>query len=208
MKTDIKVAQQIPTGMIDQQMLPVSRDETQQAIAQIPHTEQITNALQIIDTKTSDIISDRVAHKIAHRAVPTKNTLPAIINKQLRTVQNVEPQWHMIKHLPGYLKSGIRALGRQVFSIFTTTPIEEIQMIACFNGSNKPNELREINAVAGFMQLHGQHDPIMEMDFCKSIEGYKAEAKVYHYQQYTFVLVEDFAGKYIYSWPKTELLIE
>lgn len=128
--------------------------------------------------------------------------MPAVINKEISASSPVEPEWHQVKHLPGYLQQGIRAMGRQVFSTFTETPIEDIQVIANVGGRG-PNEVREINAVAGWLKDNAQRDTDGEMDFERSMPDYKADFQIYKAQGFTFMLVQDFAGRYIYSWPST-----
>ena len=50
----------------------------------------------------------------------TPEHLPAVISQEMRASgQNLNVKWHQVKHLPGYLQSGIRAIGRKVFSPFT-----------------------------------------------------------------------------------------
>lgn len=130
----------------------------------------------------------------------TPDTIPAVINKEIRAHGQVEPEWHMVKNLPGYLSKPIRKMGRQIFDQFTDTPIEQINILANLGGQG-PNENREINAVAGIVSKLGTqlHDAELRME--DLIPGYQADIKVYEYQGVVFMLVQDFAGNYIYSWP-------
>ena len=135
--------------------------------------------------------------------VATIETLPDVINKEIAKHAPVEPDWHQIKHLPGYIKAAIRAMGRQVFGTFTKTRIEDIQVIANLGGQG-PNTEREVNAVAGWLKDNGTRDTDGEMNFQRSIPDYDAEFKMYSFDKFTFMIVKDDYGNYIYSWPTAD----
>ena len=103
---------------------------------------------------------------------------PDVVKTDIATKADVELEWHQVKHLPGYLRSSIRAFGRQIFRAFTKTPIEEIQVLASLGG-REPNSMREIDAAAGWLQKNGVKDTHAVMDFERSIPDYKAELVVY-----------------------------
>lgn len=130
----------------------------------------------------------------------TPDTLPAVINKEILAGYDVEPEWHMVKNLPGYLSTPIRALGRQIFNVFTTTPIEDINVVANLMGQG-PNETIELNAVSSFIKKNGTRNTDAEIEIEALMPGYGADVSVFDAKGYTFMLVEDFAGRYIYSWP-------
>lgn len=134
--------------------------------------------------------------------VPTPTDLPKVINTALKAAGKEDPKWHMVRNLPGYMSQGIRAIGRQVFSPFTTTRIEDIQVIANIGGG--PNTKKEIDAVASFLVKFGTKINDASMEFQERIPGYRAEMKVYTFANYTFLIVKDHAGEYIYSWPSTD----
>lgn len=144
---------------------------------------------------------------------PTSKNLPAIISKALatmgRSLKGISPddvEWHMVKHLPGYLSKPIRAMGRQVFSPFTKTPIEDIQVIASLGGA--PNTDAEIDAVSKYVSKNGHRDHALEVLFTEVIPGYNAHVIIYDCLGYTFCFVKDFAGNYIYSWPSSDTRIQ
>ena len=134
--------------------------------------------------------------------IPTTTSLPKVINTALKVAGKEEPKWHMVRNLPGYMSQGIRAIGRQVFSHFTSTPVEEIQTIAHINGG--PNTKKEVNDVAGFLVKFGTRVNEASVEFQGRIPGYRAEIIVYTFANYTFKLVKDHAGEYIYAWPSTD----
>ena len=129
--------------------------------------------------------------------------MPAVIGKQMTDTDSINPEWHQVKHLPGYLKSPIRAMGRQIFGTYTKTPIEDIQVLAHVGGKG-PNTEDEVKAVATWLLKHGQKDTDGEMNFQQSIPDYNADFAIYKRDGYTFMVVKDFAGHYIYSWPSAD----
>lgn len=137
-----------------------------------------------------------------HLPVPV-NTIPAVMAKEIAKNEPIEPEYHMVKHLPGYLKNPIRALGRQVFKVFTDTAIEDVQVLANLNGKG-PNTPEEVNAVASYLKHHGHEDRDAVINFEKTIPGYKADLKLFRAKGITHMLVQDFAGQYIYSWPSAD----
>lgn len=130
-------------------------------------------------------------------------TMPDIINKEIATFATVEPEWHQVKNLPGYLKGAIRAMGRQVFGVYTKTPIEDIQIVANLGGQG-PNSEREMNAVAGWLHDNAERDTDGEMNFQQSIPDYGADFQIYTHDEFTFMIVDDEYGKYVYSWPSKD----
>jgi len=168
--------------------------------------------LGLQDKISDEEAAQRAGYNIGVEEVPTPsepNTLPAEINKlparmsqEIAKQKGITPEWHKVKNLPGYLQAGIRAIGRQVFGTFTSTPIEDIQVIASLGGG--PNSDRELNAVAGWLTQNGTRDTDGEMDFQKTIPEYGAQFSLWKTDEQSFLLVTDFAGKYVYSWPTSD----
>ena len=131
-------------------------------------------------------------------------TALATINTALMKAGEVSPEWHQVRHLPGYIQRPIRAMGRQVFGQITSTPIENIQVLADLGSAGEPNTARELNAVAGWLRSHGERDTDGEINFQRAIPDYQAKFFIYRAQGTTFMLVKDFAGQYIYSWPSAD----
>ena len=71
------------------------------------------------------------------------------------STESPEPNWHKIEDLPGYMKSAVRVIGRQVFSPLTNTDIEDIDVIANLNGSG-PNTDEEIRQVGAYLRRNGE----------------------------------------------------
>lgn len=131
----------------------------------------------------------------------TPDNLPQVMNTALIEKGDSEvgtvrpPEWHMVKHLPGYLQQGIRAMGRMVFAPFTDTPIEDIQVMATLLNA------RDVQVMADFIRRNGMKDDEATMEAHDIIPGYGADIQVWNTEGYTFMLVKDHAGAYIYGWP-------
>jgi hypothetical protein len=129
---------------------------------------------------------------------PTTENLPAVIRTEVeKTGGKIFPEWRQIKHLPGYIQQPIRALGRAVFGQFTDTPIEDIQMIGTIGGLNPD---RDVAGMMKWIERHGVRDDAANIDFSQIMPGYRADVSLWRTEDYSFLLVSDFGGKYIYAW--------
>lgn len=127
----------------------------------------------------------------------TPENLPAIISTAVaRTDDMIVPEWHQLRNLPGYRAEQIRALGRQIFSMFTDTPIEDIQ--ACTTLSN---DVQEVQAMMAWIKNNGVRNDKMEMDFNQLMRGYMADVQSWDAEGFSFLLVRDHSGHYVYGWP-------
>jgi hypothetical protein len=127
--------------------------------------------------------------------IPNNENLPAIVNKDIAlSGGTVNPEWHQVKNLPGYMLNAIRAGGRQVFNQFTNTPIEDIQMICTIPGMNSEHEVK---AVMNWVRTNGVPADSAEMTFGGDV---KADVRLWNTEQFSFLLVKDFMGYYVYSW--------
>ena len=130
--------------------------------------------------------------------VPNTENLPAVIRHDVAlTGEHIEPEWHQVKHLPGYFQSAIRALGRSVFRQFTETPIEDIQVLTTLGNINSEHE---VTGMMDWIRRNGARDDATKIDFDQIMPGYSADASFWRTKDYEFLLVHDFAGYYIYGW--------
>lgn len=130
----------------------------------------------------------------------TPDNLPAVISKAVaQTDGRFNVKWHQVKNLPGYFQSAIRAMGRAVFEPVTKTRIENIYVISSL--SNTETELRMLGS---WIAKHGHKNDSMEMKFHDLLPGYNAKVDVYAAYGYTFAVVEDQFGRYIYGWDETD----
>lgn len=196
-----KIPDAKPMGTVD-------ANKTRQRMAGVRPSSDILNKLTQMDMSDEDTISDEQARINAglsnddddtEVSTELRSDMPANVSTAMQVSSGIVPEWHMVKNLPGYLASAIRSIGRQVFAPFTSTPIEEIQVLA--NLGDGPNTQQEIDAVLGYLKTQGQHDSDAELEFQQKIPDYGAKVKIYTALGYTFMVVKDFAGNYIYSWP-------
>jgi hypothetical protein len=156
----------------------------------------------LFNSDIDDKISDEEASRISDFGIPEPHditNLPAVISKEIKKYGDdiVEPEWSQIKNLPGYLQNPIRALGRQVFRQFTNTPIEDIQMIGTIGGLNSNND---VIGMMNWIKRHGVRDDSANIDFSQVMPGYRADVSLWKTADYSFLLVKDFGGYYIYAW--------
>jgi hypothetical protein len=190
-----------------------SGDVTRDRVSRVQASPEMGRDLGRIDMSGTDSISDDQARinamsdtpgHLDQPRLPNPNsveptTMPALISKAVATTGQ-DPEWHAVKHLPGYMQQGIRHIGRAVFAPFTSTPIEDINVLANLGGSG-PNSQQELDAVLGYLQKNGDRQKDLDMQFQEKIPGYGARVRTFTALGHTFITVVDQHGKYIYSWP-------
>lgn len=190
-----------------------SAASTRERAGQVQMSPEMGRQFASMDLNAPDTISDDQARSNAMADTPghldqprlpnpnkvDATNMPALISKAVATTGQ-DPEWHAVKNLPGYMRSGIRQIGRAVFAPFTSTPIEEINVLANVNGSG-PNTQQELDTVLGYLQKNGSRQKDLDMQFQEKIEGYGARIRTFTALGHTFITVVDQHGKYIYSWP-------
>jgi hypothetical protein len=128
---------------------------------------------------------------------PKIENLPAVISTALQSYDaNVHPEWTMVKDLPGYMSGAIRAFGREIMKVLAPgTPLEQIQVITTLGSLNSS---KEINAVANFLKSNGIRDENKSGEIVELLSGYSPKVAVFRALGYNWLMVQDFAGKYIY----------
>ena len=162
------------------------------------HMLDLTRNLNQVDTSNEPDLDTELG--VPEPEPPTADNLPAVLQRGLMRGDEVQPEWHQVQNLPGYLSKPIRAMGRQLFSMFTRTPIENINVLADLSGQG-PNEHQELNAVSARLRDRGRRLRQAEVSMRDLMPDYDAQVSVFEADGYTFMLVKDFAGRYIYSWP-------
>ncbi|RYD66306.1 MAG: hypothetical protein EOP83_05405 [Verrucomicrobiaceae bacterium] len=163
--------------------------------------------MSMVGDTQDEISDDEAAQRAGHtpgaatdgyRQPPTPQNLPAIINTAVAASgMEIQPEWHMVKHLPGYMQSGIRALGRQLFGQFTDTPIEEIQVLSTLS-----NDDIEVKAMFTWLKRNAVKDDDAQIKFDNSpASRYGADVQIWNAEGFTFMCVKDQMGYYVYSWP-------
>lgn len=181
-----------------------SQSDTLRKTGNITPSDQMRdmlNRMRDIESDPDDPGYPQPTRDIVQRVTP--ETLPTVINNALSVDGVLNPDWHVVANLPGNMRQGIRTVGRRLFAAMTNTPTDNIVMIG--NVMNQgPNTTREINAVANWLRNTGQEVSTGNIDFDNFIPGYSADIKMYDSNGARFLLVRDFAGQYIYTWPQTD----
>ena len=200
-KEDFKAAPEAPT------LNKASAASTARTVGRITPTDAMRDMMSRINVPADAIDNEpEMPGDVDHEEVvpepPPPADVPALINKAIAASDPnaINPEWHQIKNLPGYMQRPIRAMGRATMGAFTDTPIEEISLVANLGGQG-PNSDREVSGVAQWLKTNAQKVDAADMNFGDTIPGYEAQTLVYKVPGMKFLVVRDFAGGYIYAWP-------
>jgi len=133
----------------------------------------------------------------------TAADVPAVISAAMRVAGVEMPEWHSVNNLPGFSQSNVRGMGRKVFSMFTSTPLEQIQTIANVDGQG-PNTDAELRSVASWLMNNADDLGEVKLDHGAAIPGYKPDVKEYSINGVRFHVVRDPMGQYIYAYPDAD----
>ena len=137
-------------------------------------------------------------------AVRTANDVPAVINNALRASGLQSPEWHKIRNLPGMNDQTVRALGRGMMGTMTSTPVEDIKVIADLNGQG-PNTRAEVNSVANWLKNNAEDLGEVTVSHGQAMApGYDPKAHNFRKNGILFHVVKDQGGNYIYTWPDAD----
>lgn len=127
----------------------------------------------------------------------TVTDLVIITNSLMQHGEKIK--WYPLTKLPGMSAATIRAMGQTIFSHYTNADAKDIHVVSTL--SNPQNDTAKIMKA---ISDNGHLVKDLSYDFEQSMPGYKADAKLYRYGDKQFLLVSDFAGKYIYAWEASE----
>ena len=228
---DIGGTENLPSGPVDAQgetphkargaaggpeIRQASGDTTRSRLSGRTASDQMRNMLGRIDQTQNDEIDDSEAARRAglgnanepreprndvDRVRPAD--VPAVLNNQLRAAGDQMPEWHTINNLPGYMQRAIRGMGRQMFSMMTSTPLEQIMTIANVDGQG-PNTDAEMRAVANYLMRNGEDLGPVEVSHGPAIPGYNPEVREFSAMGLRFHVVRDPMGQYIYAYPEQD----
>lgn len=133
----------------------------------------------------------------------TAADVPAVINNAMRVAGVEMPEWHTVNNLPGFRQRNIRGMGRQIFGMFTRTPLEQIQTIANVDGQG-PNTNAELRAVASWLMNNAEDMGDVQLSHGQAIPGYNPDVKEYRINGVRFHVVRDPMGQYIYAYPDSD----
>jgi hypothetical protein len=191
-----------------------SASSTRSRTASIHPSDTMRDYLNRIDLTQADEIDDAEAARRAgydtsdQPETPTQelvraHDVPEVIGQAMRTTGYQDPEWHTINHLPGYMQNAIRGMGRQFFSMFTSTDLEEIITIANVQGQG-PTTDAELNAVMGWLRDNAEDLGEVEVSHGRAIPGYSPRVREYSTDGVRFHVVQDPMGKYIYAYPEQD----
>jgi hypothetical protein len=133
----------------------------------------------------------------------TARDVPAAVSSALQAAGTSVPEWHTVNNLPGYRQQNVRGMGRSIFSMFTRTPLEQIQTIANVDGQG-PNTDAEMRAVGNFLRQNAEDMGEVELSHGQAIPGYHPDVKEYRINGVRFHVVRDPMGQYIYAYPDSD----
>ena len=195
--------------------------QTRAALRGITPTDQMSDMISRLRNIDDDGMSDEEAARIAgltHDPAQTvvdvrpiiPENLPDVIHTDIATISGdliasdqVNPKWHTIATLPGWMQRAIRSMGGQLFKMFTTTPQQDIVTIANVNNQG-PNTSLEVNSVLAWLNKNAENLGSVDIDFSQIMPGYKPESMEFRTGQTRFHVVKDFAGYYIYAYPEED----
>lgn len=175
-----------------------SASSTASKLRGLTGTEQMRDLMGRMDRGVGATEPDRPP--VTDVVVRTASDVPAVVNSAMQASGMQSPEWHLISNLPGMNDRAIRAVGRGVFNLMTTTPVEEIKTIANLGGQG-PNTDAEMRAVAGWLRDNAEDLGPSQVDHSRVMPGYNPEAHDYRANGVKFHVVKDQSGVYIYAWP-------
>lgn len=122
--------------------------------------------------------------------------LPAVISAAMtKSKAGFNANWHMVRNLPGYIQLGIRQYGKSIFEAFTSSPIEQIQTLSTIS-----NSVTEVKLMMAWIRENGVREDISEVDGSQVFPDYVADVQKWSCMDYSFLLVQDAVGHYVYGW--------
>lgn len=118
-----------------------------------------------------------------------------------------DPEWHMVRDLPAYILNGVRQVARQIFTMWTRTDIEDIQMMCTLL-----NPATDVQKMAAWIRNNGTMVHDCNIDFQTTMPSYAAlaglaECKIFAAGGYQFLIMRDRGGVYIYGWPESDAVM-
>jgi hypothetical protein len=180
-----------------------SAADTRQRVGAITPSETMRDLMNRINPTAGEgeeELPDTATNAVALR---TAADVPAVISNAMQVSGMQTPEWHTVNNLPGYMQNNIRGMGRKLFSMFTSTPLENIQTLANVNGEG-PNTDAEMRAVAGWLRDNAEDMGKVSVGHGMAIPGYNPDVKEYRANGVRFQIVRDPMGQYIYAYPDAD----
>lgn len=189
------------------QLPTASRATTQNKLRNMTPSDTMRDYMSRIDPTAGNDepeLPDTPANELVIR---TARDVPAVVSSAMQAAGTQSPDWHTVDNLPGYQQRNTRGMGRQIFSMFTTTPLENIKTIANVGGQG-PNTNEEIRAVAAFLRDNAEDLGEVDVSHGMAIPGYKPDVKEYRANGIRFQVVRDPMGQYIYAYPDADARLQ
>ena len=195
----------VPAAPMD---LPVaSRGDTQRRVANITPSDTMRDFMNRINPDAGADEPELEPTPQNELMIRTARDVPAVISTAMRAAGVQSPEWHTVNNLPGFANRNIRGMGRNLFSMFTSTPLGQIKTIANVNGQG-PNTDEEVRAVAGWLMNNAEDLGDIELDHTMAIPGYAPDVKEYRANGIRFHIVRDPMGQYIYAYPDSDARLQ
>lgn len=133
-----------------------------------------------------------------HGGADEPDSLPSVVGKAMHDAgMNVEPKWHQIQHLPSFMRTSLTALAQQVVASHTDTPVDQLQVL-----SDHVNSDVEMTALMTWVKRNGEKDEDTQSKFDASAgTDYVSDSQIWSAEGFTFMLVRDQMGQYVFAWP-------
>jgi hypothetical protein len=180
-----------------------SRADIQSRLGRMTPTDQMRDYMNRINPEAGGDEPELEPTQNNELTVRNASDVPAVISNALQATGTQNPSWHTISDLPGYMQRNVRGMGRQVFGMFTSTPLENIQTLANVNGQG-PNTDAEMRAVASWLMNNAEDLGEVDVSHGMAIPGYQPDVKEYRMNGVRFHVVRDPMGQYIYAYPDAD----
>jgi len=191
---DPAVADRIPTQDISNMKAPeMSSELSAKASNHLADLSQNTDLVDVPEEEDQSFSTEDEEEEV------DETTAIATMPDNKLTTELAPSTWFTVSELPGNADQQIRALGKNVFSQFTTTSTDD--MIAMSTLSNDEEEVKKNYAA---IQKLGRKIKSVDLDFEQTMPGYQAEGEIWRAKGYEFLLVKDEFGYYVYGWLENE----
>lgn len=191
---------EVPAASSPMNLPSASRADTQRRVGAITPSDQMRDFMNRIDPNAGAGEADIPDTPTDAMVVRTAADVPAVISSAMQASGQQNPTWHTVNNLPGYMQRNVRGMGRQLFGMFTSTPLENIQTLANVNGQG-PNTDAEMRAVGSWLMQNAEDMGEVNISHGMAIPGYEPDVKEYRANGVRFHVVRDPMGQYIYAYP-------
>jgi len=196
--------EEVPAGNGSPMSLPAaSAASTRSKTAAITPSDEMRNWMSRINPDAGAGEADIPDTPQDAMVVRTAADVPAVISSAMQASGMVTPEWHHVSNLPGYSQRNVRGMGRQLFGMFTSTPLENIQTMANVQGQG-PNTDAEMRSVAAWLRDNAEDLGEVNVSHGMAIPGYEPDVREYRINGVRFHVVRDPMGQYIYAYPDAD----